>query len=226
MYKFIELRFLPKLKHYLVHRLDQNQTGFVPGCGTSVNIQLLIEMMKDQKKVAGECAVFIDFKSAYNTINRKKLYQIIRQKGILDELEAQFLEKLHDNLYFKVDDKKVSFANGVHQGSPLSPALFDIYMEEVLRVLKERCIDFWFWYKVYADDLVLITNYTKVDRLVETLVRLSQEYDLKINTKKSAVLLIKDHEKQETEVCGIKLEQKYKYLGVHIDNRGSMAPHL
>ena len=47
LYKFIELRFLPKLRDYLVKRLDKNQTGFVPGCGTSVNIQLLIEARSD-----------------------------------------------------------------------------------------------------------------------------------------------------------------------------------
>ncbi len=34
MYKFIELRFLPKLNKYLKERLDKSQTGFVPGLGT------------------------------------------------------------------------------------------------------------------------------------------------------------------------------------------------
>ena len=43
LYKFIELRFYYKLRRYLKFGLDRNQTGFVPGMGTSVNIQLLIE---------------------------------------------------------------------------------------------------------------------------------------------------------------------------------------
>ena len=107
------MRFLPRLKSYLVNRLDQNQTGFIPGCGTSVNIELLIKSMKMEKKGYGECVVFIDYKSAYNTINRERLYKIIKEKQILSTLEAEFLEKLHNCLYFFVDGERVSFKNGV-----------------------------------------------------------------------------------------------------------------
>ena len=74
MYKFLELRFYYKLKRYLKLQLDRNQTGFVPGMGTAVNIQLLIEKMKQTRKKDGECCLFIDYKSAYNTVDKEKLY--------------------------------------------------------------------------------------------------------------------------------------------------------
>ena len=35
--------------------------------------------------------LYIDLKSAYNTIQRKKLFDIIRKKEILNELETEFL---------------------------------------------------------------------------------------------------------------------------------------
>jgi hypothetical protein len=41
MFKWLERRFLPQLQNYLTIRLDRNQTGFVAGMGTSVNILLL-----------------------------------------------------------------------------------------------------------------------------------------------------------------------------------------
>jgi hypothetical protein len=47
LYKFIEMRFLPSLQNYLTNIMDKNQTGFVSGCGTSVNIQLLIETIRE-----------------------------------------------------------------------------------------------------------------------------------------------------------------------------------
>ena len=72
MYKFLELRFFPKLQSYLVNQLDKNQTGFIPGCGTSVNIEVLIENIKQQRKKYGECLVFIDYKSAYTTQSIEK----------------------------------------------------------------------------------------------------------------------------------------------------------
>ena len=74
-----------KLKKYLKERLDPNQTGFVPGCSTGINIQLLIEKFKESKKKDGLCCIFIDFKSAYNTILRENLYKIIKNKKILEE---------------------------------------------------------------------------------------------------------------------------------------------
>ena len=48
--------------------------------------------MRLEKKNRGRmCTLFIDYKSAYNTINRERLYQIIRRKGILKVEEADFL---------------------------------------------------------------------------------------------------------------------------------------
>ncbi len=49
--------------------------------------------------------------------------------------------------------------NGVHLGSPISPALFDIYMEDVLQELLIFCSDYNFCYKLYADDLVIVANH-------------------------------------------------------------------
>ncbi len=41
-YKWLELRFLPRLRDYMSHGLDRNQTGFVPRMGTAVNLKLLL----------------------------------------------------------------------------------------------------------------------------------------------------------------------------------------
>ena len=95
-----------------------------------MNIKLIIEKMRDSKGSEGICCLFIDYKSAYNTINRERLYQIISSKGILTEEETQFLRILHSRVYIKAKGKKFYFKNGVHQGSPISPSLFNIYIED------------------------------------------------------------------------------------------------
>ena len=48
--------------------------------GTHVNMMLLIEKLRRTKKRNGDCCVFIDYKSAYNTVNRKRLYRILERK--------------------------------------------------------------------------------------------------------------------------------------------------
>jgi hypothetical protein len=62
--------FLPKLVKYIKTDLDKNQTGFVPGCGTHLNIKLLIDKIKSYKKSDKKTIIYIDLKSAYNTVNR------------------------------------------------------------------------------------------------------------------------------------------------------------
>ena len=60
------------------------------GTGTSANIHLLINKIKDSKKSNGMCTIFIDFKSAYNTVLRE-LYEALENKNILTKNEVQFL---------------------------------------------------------------------------------------------------------------------------------------
>jgi hypothetical protein len=54
-------------------RMDKRQNEFVKGVGTSPNINILINKIKDSKKSDSMCTIFIDFKSAYNTVLRENL---------------------------------------------------------------------------------------------------------------------------------------------------------
>ncbi len=61
--------------------------------------------------------IYIDLKSAYNTINQNLLFQIIKENKILTNNESDFLESLIQHIYFRNNNKKYYFKNGVHQGS-------------------------------------------------------------------------------------------------------------
>ena len=86
----------------------------MPGCGTHLNIQLLVKKIRTYNKRDKRSIIYIDLKSAYNTINREKLFKIIKNKQILNDEEIEFLTKLNDSVYFKVNGKRFYFKNGVH----------------------------------------------------------------------------------------------------------------
>ncbi len=78
--KLLESRLLPKIRDYLTTKLYRGQTGFVSGMGTSVNLGRLTERYKKlmEKKTRG-FALFVDFKSAYNTVLHSKLFKRLKK---------------------------------------------------------------------------------------------------------------------------------------------------
>ncbi len=112
---------LLQLTRYLTDNQDRNQTGFVRGMGTHVNLRLLIEKICTSKCKDGLCCVLIDYKSAYNAVNREMLYTALVNKRILTADEAGFLERFYKTVSTSTwgTDQHYHFRNGVHQGSPI-----------------------------------------------------------------------------------------------------------
>ena len=119
---------------------------------------------------------------------------------------------------------------GVRQGCVLSPDLFNLYSEVIMRELVELE-----GIKIggrnlnnirYADDTVLVADSEdKLQRLVQALVQASGERGLKMNTSKTKVMIIsKGNEGTRTHinVNGEELEQvsRYKYLGSVVTEDG------
>ena len=50
--------------------------------------------------------LFIDFRSAYNTIIRNKIYKILVEKNTLNRDEVQFMKNMHNKVHFK-DEKNL-----------------------------------------------------------------------------------------------------------------------
>ena len=71
--------------------------------------------MKNAKKDQKLYAIFIDFKSAYDTIIRQKVYNLLKEKNILTKEEIIFMKCLHNKLNFKDEENNTYyFENGVH----------------------------------------------------------------------------------------------------------------
>ena len=80
--------------------------------------------------------LFLDFKSAYNTVPHQKLFK--KLESILSRDEIQLLKALYSRLTIKLGKEEIIANIGIAQGSMISPALFDIYAESILERLLEK----------------------------------------------------------------------------------------
>lgn len=185
--KTLEARLYPKLKAYMTDTLHRGQTGFVPGMGIMVNQMRLIERISEKaQKGRVTYGLFIDFSNAYNTILHTKLYE--RLHGVLTEDEIQLIKALYSRQRIRLGKEEFTPNVGVAQGSIISPALFNIYSEDLYNALEEKAYINFQDLLGYADDLLIIcSSKHQLRQVINTIKEWSIVNNLGLNAKKSGV---------------------------------------
>ena len=115
---------------------------------------------------------------------------------------------------------------GVRQGGVLSPDLYSIYVDDLIRVLKSSGIGCYLHRSFaaapfYADDLVVMSPSLKgLQRLLNLCNDYCIQWDIRLNVKKTKNLffgckLAPSHSLQLNGV-DIKWEAKWKYIGITV----------
>ena len=124
-----------RLQHYMNCELPD---GFRKGRGTrdqSANIHWIIEKAREFQKNISFC--FTDYAKAFDCVDHNKLWKILKGMGIPDHLIC-----LLRNLYVGQEATVRSghgttdwfqIGKGVPQGCILSPCLFNLYAEYIMR---------------------------------------------------------------------------------------------
>ena len=113
---------------------------------------------------------------------------------------------------------KTTVGVGLHQGSSLSPYLFDMILG---RGIKEQPP----WCMLFADDIVLCsTRREHVERKLEEWRRAMEERGLKISRKKTEYLECNEHQDAEIHLQGetVKRVKTFTYLGSILAEDGQL----
>ena len=127
-----------RLQQYVNCELPDVQAGFRKGRGTRdqiANIHWIIEKASEFQKHIYFC--FIDYAKAFDCVDHKKLWKILKEMGIPDHLIC-FLRNLYAGQEATVRTGHgttdcFQMGKGVCQGCILSPCLFNLYAEYITR---------------------------------------------------------------------------------------------
>lgn len=180
-----------------------NQRGFCKGAQTSDHIfslnTCIEKYVKRQRKRLYSC--FVDFQKAFDTVSREALLYKLGQLGV----QGRFfgcLRHMYTNSSAKLKMvKKLSecfdIKAGTEQGHPLSPELFKCYIHELSKRL--NCLqgtenpllnNVRITHLLWADDLVLLAlTKDSLQLMIDELYTFCAEWGLKVNIKKTAVLV-------------------------------------
>ena len=113
--------------------LPDDQAGFRKGRGTRdqiANIGWMTEKAREFQKNIDFC--FTDYTKAFDSVDHKKLWKIVKEMGIPDYLTC-LLRNLYTGQEATVRTGLVQIGKGVHKGCILSPCLFNLYAEYIMR---------------------------------------------------------------------------------------------
>ena len=134
MLKILQARF----QQYVNQELPDVQAGFRKGIGTRdqiANICWIMEKAREFQKNIYFC--FIDYAKAFGCVDHHRLWRIIQEMGIPEHLTC-LLRNLWTGQEATVRTGLVrtdwfQIGKGVHQGCILSPCLFNLYAEYIMR---------------------------------------------------------------------------------------------
>jgi retron-type reverse transcriptase len=159
--------------------------------GIQVNLVRALERItlriKQKKVVYG---LFIDFSNAYNSIPHELLFKKLRDKKVLEEEEITFIEQLYARYKTQIGSKTLKSNKGVAQGSVISPALFNIFIEDLSMELKTKANLDLEDLLYYADDLMtLCTSIEQVKTAIKIIEEWSERNGMSLNKKKSGIVV-------------------------------------
>jgi hypothetical protein len=133
-----------RIRAHLCGQLLQSQCGFVPGKGTGeamFRLRRLVELARDFASPLH--AAFVDFRKAFDSVNRAALWRLLQARGVSPKL-VELIEDLYSGCEARVsigghESEWFPMSTGVRQGCPMSPTLFNVFMDFMARLVTSRC---------------------------------------------------------------------------------------
>ena len=174
------------------------QKGFLPNVnGTIEHTQSLCELLDFQRQHKRQyCLGQFDLKNAFGSLPHSILFQVLTWANVSPQIIAYIRSLYHDaTIRIKCSEgltQHIPVKRGVLQGDTLSPVLFNLAMEVVLRYLRSSFPSYGIkwgnqesFLKAFADDLAIITNSAeKMQHVTNALMNMLSRLGMRLNVPK------------------------------------------
>jgi RNAse (barnase) inhibitor barstar len=236
-YKIVSNIILNRIKPYTREIIGEYQSGFMPGKSTVDQIHTIKQIVEKSHEFDIDVhLLFVDFKQAYDSVNRYRLWKAMTQLGIptkLVRLVKACVQKSKCKVKFNGElSEDFSVETGLRQGDALSPTLFNIALESVVREVLDDVTGLrigeghQITLAAYADDIIIIGE-TEEDLKwsAEKLISKGKEIGLQVNEEKTKYLIVSRREQVQNSlvVGGFTFERvsNFKYLGVDVNQQAN-----
>ena len=204
--KLYNKMILNRLVPFVEPLLRKNQNGFRRGRSTLSQILCLRRLIEESKLSNRDLAlVFVDFSKAFDSVDRDKMFEILKLYGIPEKIIAA-IKVLYTNTsstILSTDGETPAFSihAGILQGDTLAPFLFIIVVDYVLRMSVDTISSKGFEIKArqssrypaeyltdtdFADDIALISgSLANAQALLHSLEQASNCVGLYLNESKT-----------------------------------------
>ena len=215
--------------------LPESQSGFRENYSTIDNAFILQSLIDRYISRKGRklYVAFVDFKQAFDRVNREKMWSVLQKAGIKGKLFYS-LTQIYKQVKAQVRSNcglsdSFSCMNGLRQGCMLSPALFTLFINEFSDLIENSGIpgvqlfseDIQVLILLFADDIALISDtIVGLQRQLQLLKDYCLESKLVVNIVKTKVLVFKmggrisSHEKWHYDGNLLEVVNCFTYVGL------------
>ena len=191
--KLYDMILCSRLKKWFIPYREQAGAQEKRGCLEHiVTLRLLIDFAKRKKQTL--FVTFVDFSKAYDMVPRKILFTIMKRLGC-GTVMLLAINAMYQVTRSIIGTAIITATIGVRQGSPTSCLLFVLYINDLIKIIKEnsRNDGFLSWLHVLVlmdDTVILATTRNSMIYKVSLLRTFCQSYGMKINQSKTKFFVI------------------------------------
>ena len=174
----------------------RSQKGFIKGIdGCLEHTQMITELFNDANRNKKDIyTLTIDLKDAFGSLPHEYIYEVLEETNLSTDIREVIKDSYNKGTTVvnldKLDSSEIRIRKGVKQGCPLSPLIFNLCINPLLKALQDsnkgyRVKDKVVSVQAYADDIILFSDSRRgLECLIDIVERFIAYSKLCINVSK------------------------------------------